>query len=74
MTPESTYRLLSLESDIERPRVLRTGSLEACATELAEVIQLDAVACNRSVLRIVAAVDTDRAVEIVTATTTGNQP
>lgn len=77
MNSEPTYRLLSLESEVERPRVLRTGSLEDCLDELKEVVLFDHLSCNRSVLEIVGTAD-DRLntpiVEIVTARTTGEQP
>jgi hypothetical protein len=80
MLPAPVYQLLSLESEIERPRLLRTGSLAACLDELKEAVLIDNAACNRSVLRITATLDDGDArrsaqvVEILTATTTGEQP
>jgi len=49
---DPTFSLLSLESDIPRPRVLATGTLERCLSELQEVVLNDHVSCNRSRLTI----------------------
>jgi len=64
---EPTYSLISAESDIPRPQVLREGTLAACLDELKEAVLLDVVACNRSRLEIVAIRTGGHLAEVVTA-------
>jgi hypothetical protein len=64
---DPTYALLSTESDVPRPHVLREGTLAACLDELKEAVLLDVVACNRSRLEITATRTGGRRPEVVTA-------
>jgi len=64
---EPIYSLISAESDVPRPRVLREGTLAACLDELKEAVLTDVVACNRSRLEIVATWRGGRRPEVVTA-------
>lgn len=52
MVDEPIFALILIESDIERPRILKRGSLGACMDELLELVLMDAVARNRARVEI----------------------
>lgn len=72
MIHDRIYTLTSVESDIERPPVLATGSLGACLDELKEAVLIDATANNRGLLRITAQRADERPVEILTVRVSGD--
>jgi hypothetical protein len=73
VVPDPTYRLISEQSDVPRPRVLRSGSLADCLDELKEEILADVVRCNAGRLTIVADFSGTKApVTVVLSTVTGD--
>lgn len=72
MFDRATYRLLSIETEVARPRVLAEGSLAACLDALKDVVLSDVIAANRGALAITAFMPDERPVEVLSAHTTGS--